>query len=111
MWDRDFREHPYTLAVDRIAAAQWLADSNDFEQAARLLAIGDGAYIVHASADYVTMLSGLIARERARVEEQRGNPGVAQKYYQEFLRRYDRAVPGHQSMVMQAKERVAALSQ
>jgi hypothetical protein len=109
VWARDFKEHPYTLSVDRIAAAQWLADSKDFDQAARLLAIGDGAYLIHASVDYVTMLSGLIAQERARIEEQRGNASGAQEYYREFLRRYDRAVPGHQRMVMQAEARVAAL--
>jgi tRNA A-37 threonylcarbamoyl transferase component Bud32/TolB-like protein/tetratricopeptide (TPR) repeat protein len=109
VWARDFKEHPYTLSVDRIAAAQWLADSKDFDQAARLLAIGDGAYLIHASVDYVTMLSGLIAQERARIEEQRGNASGAQEYYREFLRRYDRAVLGHQRMVMQAEARVAAL--
>ncbi|HSE68913.1 MAG TPA: hypothetical protein VLB12_18105, partial [Gemmatimonadales bacterium] len=111
VWARDFREHPFTLSVDRIAAAQWLADNEDFDQAARLLAIGDGAYLIHAGADYVTMLSGLIARERARIEEERGQPGAAREYYEEFLRRYDRPVPGHQSMVMQAKARVAALGE
>ena len=108
MWARDFREHPYTLLVDRIAAARWLADSKDFDQAARLLAIGDGAYLIHPSADYATMLSGLIARERARIEEQRGNPDAAREYYQEFLRRYDRPVPAHQKMVEDVRGRVAS---
>ncbi len=110
-WDPDFVDHPFTIAVDRIAAARWLADARDFDQAARLLALGDGAYFIHPSVSYSTMVSGLIARERGRIEEQRGNPEPAREYYGEFLRRYDRPVPAHQGMVEDAKARVATLRQ
>ena len=48
-WAPDFVDHPFTIAVDRIAAARWLADARDFDQAARLLALGDGAYFIHPS--------------------------------------------------------------
>ena len=110
-WAPDFVDHPFTIAVDRIAAARWLADARDLDQAARLLALGDGAYFIHPSVSYSTMVSGLIARERGRIEEQRGNPDAAREYYGEFLRRYDRPVPAHQRMVEDAKATVAALRQ
>ena len=109
LWAPAFIEHPFALAVDRIAAARWLADNKDFDQAARLLAVGDGAYLIHPGADYATMLSGLIARERGRIEEQLGHADAARAYYQEFLLRYDRPVPSHRSIVEEAKTKVAAL--
>jgi serine/threonine-protein kinase len=40
----DFTHHPYTIAVDRLAAARWLAASGDADQALRLLTWVDGPY-------------------------------------------------------------------
>ena len=108
-WAPDFVEHPFTIAVDRIAAARWLVDARDLDQAARLLALGDGAYFIHPSVTYSTMVSGLIARERGRIEERLGHAGAAREFYQEFLRRYDRPTPSHRGIVEEAKTKVAAL--
>ncbi|HTG84491.1 MAG TPA: hypothetical protein VL853_06765, partial [Gemmatimonadales bacterium] len=108
-WDPDFAEHPFTIAVDRIAAARWLADARDLDQASRLLTLGDGAYFIHPSAVFSTMVSGLIARERAGIEERLGHAGAARAFYQEFLLRYDRPTPSHRGIVEEAKAKVAAL--
>jgi len=108
-WDPDFAEHPFTIAVDRIAAARWLADARDLDQASRLLTLGDGAYFIHPSAVFSTMVSGLIARERGGIEERLGHAGAARAFYQEFLLRYDRPTPSHRGIVEEAKAKVAAL--
>ncbi|HSR92144.1 MAG TPA: serine/threonine-protein kinase [Gemmatimonadales bacterium] len=108
-WAPDFVDHPFTIAVDRIAAARWLVDARDFDQAARLLALGDGAYFIHPSVSYSTMVSGLIARERGLIEERLGHAGTARAFYQEFLLRYDRPAVSHRGIVEEAKTKVVAL--
>ena len=108
-WAPAFADHPFTIAVDRIAAARWLADARDLDQAGRLLVLGDGAYFIHPSVSYSTMLSGLVALERGRIEERLGHGDAARAFYQEFLRRYDRPTPNHRGIVEEAKTKVVAL--
>jgi hypothetical protein len=105
----DFVAHPYTIAVDRLAAARWLAASGDTEQAARLLTWVDGAYFLHPSTLYSVMLTGLADLERGRIEEQRGHASAARDFYREFLRRYDRPMPNHRQLVEEAKAGIARL--
>jgi tetratricopeptide (TPR) repeat protein/TolB-like protein len=104
-----FTHHPYTFAVDRLAAGRWLAASGKADQAFRLLSFVDGPYFIHPGTVYGLMLTGLIDLERARIEEQRGESGSARKYYREFLRRYDRPVIGHRRLVEEAKAAMARL--
>jgi serine/threonine-protein kinase len=99
----NFMHHPYTIAVDRLAAARWLAASGEADQAFRLLSFVDGPYFIHPTTVYSLMLAGLVDLERGRIEEQRGGSGSARKYYREFLRRYDRPVIGHRRLVDEAK--------
>jgi hypothetical protein len=99
----DFMRHPYTIAVDRLAAARWLAATGDADQAFRLLTWVDGAYLIHPGTVYSVMLTPLVDLERGRIEEQRGRAGSARNYYREFLRRYDRPVSGHRRLVEEAK--------
>jgi len=106
----DFLAHPYTIAVDRLAAARWLAASGDTEQAARLLTSVDGAYFLHPSTLYSLMLTGLVDLERGRIEEQRGHEPAARDYYREFLRRYDRPMPNHRQLVEEAKAGMGRLT-
>jgi serine/threonine-protein kinase len=106
---RDFRPHPYAIAVDRLAAARWLA-SGDPEQALRLLTWVDGPYLLHPGTVYSVMLTGLVDLERGRIEERRGHAGPARNYYREFLRRYDRPVIGHRQLVEEAKAALVRLA-
>ena len=105
-----FTHHPYTIAVDRLAAARWLAASGDADQALRLLTWMDGPYFIHPSAVYSLMLTGMVDLERGRIEEQRGRADSARSYYREFLRLYDRPVIGHRRLVEEAKTAVVRLT-
>lgn len=105
-----FAAHPYTIAVDRLAAARWLAAAGDTDQAARLLIWVDGPFLLHESAAYTIPLTPLITLERARIEERRGNATLAGVYYRDFLRHYDRAVPTHQHLVDEAQTALARLA-
>jgi len=105
----NFKHHPYTIAVDRLAAARWLAASGKADQAFSLLSFVDGPYFIHPGTVYSLMLAGLVDLERGRIEEQRGGSGSARKYYREFLRRYDRPVIGHRRLVDEAKAAMARL--
>jgi len=106
----DFVRHPYTIAVDRLAAARWLAASGDADQALRLLTWVDGPYLLHPSTVYSVMLTGLVDLERGRIEERRGHAGLARNYYREFLRRYDRPVIGHRRFMEEAKTAMVRLT-
>jgi len=106
----DFTRHPYTMAVDRLAAARWLAASGDADQALRLLTWVDGPFFIHPSTVYSVMLTGLVDLERGRIEEQRGRDDSARNYYREFLRRYDRPVIGHRRLVEEAKTAMVRLT-
>jgi outer membrane receptor protein involved in Fe transport len=106
----DFTRHPYTIAVDRLAAARWLAATGDAERALQLLTWVDGPYFIHPSTVYSLMLTPLVDLERGRIEEQKGRAGPARNYYREFLRRYDRPVIGHRRLVEEAKTAVVRLT-
>ena len=103
----DLVDHPFTIAVDRIAGARWLAAAGDPEQAARLLNWIEGPFLLHPSTMYSLMLSGLVARERALLESQRGRDDAARLHYAEFLRVYDRPMPGQRGLVQDARSRLA----
>jgi tetratricopeptide (TPR) repeat protein len=97
----DFAAHPWTMVVDRLAAARWL-QATDPAQALRLLNVVDGAYMVHPSTLYSLMLSGLAGLERARIEARMGHDDLARAHYREFLRIYDHPVPRHATLVAEA---------
>ena len=100
----DFVHHPFTIAVDRLAAAHWLAAAQP-DQALRLLTWVDGPFLLHPSTLVNIMMKGLADRERARIEERRGRTDAARGYYREFLRRYDRPMLAHRAMVQEARVR------
>ncbi len=106
----DFTHHPYTIAVDRLAASRWLAASGEADQALRLLTFVDGFSFIHPSTVYSLMLTGLVDLERGRIEKQRGRAGPARNYYREFLRRYDRPVTRHRPLVEEAKTTITRLT-
>jgi hypothetical protein len=105
-----FVHHPYAIAVDRLAAARWLAGSGDGDQALRLLTVVDGPYLLHPSTPYSIMLTGLVDLERGRIEERSGRNDLALNYYREFLRIYDRPVIAHRPLIEEAKAAVARLT-
>jgi len=48
---------------------------------------------------------------RARIEESRGSDSLAQEYYRQFLRRYDRPMPSQAHLVSESKAALARLQQ
>ena len=99
----DFEQHPYAIAVNRLAAARWLAELGDGAQAARLLAWAEGPYLLHPTTVYSIMLAGLADLERGRIAQRSGQTELAARYYREFLRRYDHPVAAHRQLVAEAK--------
>jgi hypothetical protein len=95
---RGFTSHPYAIAVNRLAAAQWLAATGDADQAARLLTWVDGPFLLHPSEPFSVALTGLVDLERGRIEERRGRAALARTHYREFVSRYDRAGPGQRHL-------------
>ncbi|HEX5634809.1 MAG TPA: hypothetical protein VFX50_16310, partial [Gemmatimonadales bacterium] len=104
-----FRDHPFTIAVDRMVAARWLAHAGGAEEAARLLTWVDGVYFLHPSTPYGAMLRGLAGLERGRIEERRSRADAAAAHYRTFLQQYDQPMPSHRAMVDEARERLARL--
>ena len=70
----------------------------------------DGPYFLHPSTVYSLMLRPLVDLERGRIEEQSGRAGSARNYYREFLRRYDRPMPGHRKLAEEAKAALVRLT-
>ena len=70
----------------------------------------DGPYFLHPSTAYSLMLKPLVDLERGRIEEQNGRAGSARNYYREFLRRYDRPMPGHRKLAEEAKAALVRLN-
>ena len=92
------------IAVHCLAAARWLADSGDPEQAARLLRWVDAPQLLHEGTVYGIMLSGPTYLERARVERRMGRSAQAAEDYREFLRRVDRPTPRYRAHLDEARE-------
>jgi serine/threonine protein kinase/TolB-like protein len=102
--------HAYLSAVDRMVASRLLRSGGDVAGAAQLLVFHEAVLWPAPQTTHANdMLAGLVYLERARLEEQLARPGVARAYYQQFLRRYDRAVPRHRHLVEEARAALARL--
>jgi hypothetical protein len=99
------------IAVHRLAAAQWLGEAGDVEQARRLLRWHDaeGTYIPCALWTLVYTLGAPTYLARARLEEADGDPHRAREYYRQFLRRYDQPMPSQVHLVEEARAALARL--
>jgi hypothetical protein len=95
-----------STAIQRLAAAQWLLQAGELEEAARIARSNDGMewysfqFILH---DVLRAPAYLV---RARVERARGDPGLASRYYQRFLQLYDQPAASRAHLVTEAKEAV-----
>jgi len=98
------------IAVQRLAAAQWLAEAGEAERARRLLRWQDA----NALAGWLFAIQQTLAAPtfllRARLEEQIGDRTRAIQYYGEFLRLYDQPMPSQGHLVEEAKAALARLS-
>jgi len=65
----DFADHPWAIALDRLAGSRWLLAAGRNEEALRLLRWVDGPFFLHPSTGYGLMFSELVRRERKRIEE------------------------------------------
>ena len=99
----------YDIAIHHLAAARWLLASGDTALAARLLMWHEaGQAGTFWAGSEVT--GGLAYLESARLEDARGAPGLADEYYRQFLRRYDRPMPSQLHLVHEAQAAVERLS-
>ena len=96
------------IAIQRLAAAQWLAEAGDLDRAARLLNWYEAPWTGWISI-YRDALGGPTYLARARIEESLGRDSLAQAYYAQFLRRYDRPMPSQLHLVQEAKDGLARL--
>jgi hypothetical protein len=78
----------YLTGLDRLAGSRWLLAARDTAQAARLLTWNE-AWGPVSGAIGGGVFAGMAYLERVRIEDARGNASLAQKYYREFLLRYD----------------------
>ena len=97
--------------MHRLAAARWLAESGDPEQAARLLRWVDGPQLLHEGTVYGIMLSGPTFLERARIERRTGRNTQAAEYFREFLRRVDRPTARYRPQVEEARKALGFVPQ
>ena len=107
---RDCNDFTPSIAVQRLAAAQWLAEAGDVERARRLLRWQDA---VTFDGWLLAFQQGLAAPTfllGARLEEQLGNSERASEYYRQFLRRYDQPMPSQVHLVDEARAAVLRLS-
>jgi tetratricopeptide (TPR) repeat protein/TolB-like protein len=97
------------IAVQRMMAAEWLREGGDVEAARRLLRWQDQRWLGWPW----TFNDGVSAPAfmmRARIEETSGTPRLAREYYQQFLRRYDSAMPSQRPLVLEARAALTRIS-
>ena len=99
------------IGVHRLAAAQWLAEVGDVEQARRLLrwqdiyTFGGWRWTLHEVVAAPTYLA------RGRLEEAAGDPERAREHYQQFLMRYRHPIPSQAHLVEEARQALARLQE
>lgn len=99
-----YSAHPFLTAVHRLAAARWLRRTGSFAQAERLLRFYEA--LSGGEADLYTAnaaLASLAVAERALVATEVGDTSRAIGYWRQFLHRYDRPPPAHQSLLETAR--------
>jgi TolB-like protein len=107
----DYYPHNYSrilMPLSRFAASQWVLASGDTATSARLLTWveadgGPGGWGTF-------LLEGLAELQRARIEDARGHPALAQAHYRQFLTRYDMPMPVNRHLVEEAREALGRLS-
>jgi hypothetical protein len=97
------------IAVQRLAAAQWLAQTGDTERARRLLRWQDA----RSWPGWLYSLNDVLAAPtyftRARIEETLGDTARARRYYRHFLRRYDQPMQSQAHLVEEARSALARM--
>jgi tetratricopeptide (TPR) repeat protein len=97
------------IAVQRLAAARWLQEAGEIEEAVRLLRWQDARHPANLIVGPV--LAGPTFLARARLEEVRGERRRAGEYYRQFLRLYDQPMPSQAHLVEEAKDALAKLGE
>jgi serine/threonine-protein kinase len=102
---------PYVpnIAIQRLAAANWLLEAGDTTEAARLL-------VWHESAQggwnwaFSFATTPLAYLTLARIESVRGDSGAAKAHYDQFLRRYDSPMAAQRYLLDEARVGLARVS-
>jgi len=102
------RRHPYLAGIDRLVLSRWLRDAGRREEAAKVLMWSEAVIAIDGQTAHANaMLAGLAYFERARLEDDLGQPEIARGYYEQFLRRFDMPSPREQYLVEQARAAIA----
>jgi tetratricopeptide (TPR) repeat protein len=113
MADQGCDHYTPELAVNRLAAARWLVEAGEIDEAERLLRWQDAAGLDnHGTLQMVgAALDGPTSFERANLEQARGDRAQAQEYYRRFLQVYDAPMPSQAHMVEEARTALAGHTQ
>jgi serine/threonine-protein kinase len=101
------------MAVNRLAAARWLEEAGDIDEAVRLLRWQDARGTLDQLGTLrivSTALDGPTFFARATLEQARGDRSQAQEYYRRFLQVYDSPMPSQAHMVDEARAALAGLT-
>jgi serine/threonine-protein kinase len=97
------------IAIERLAAAQWLQEAGQVEQGVRLLRYQDAGTWSGWSWTLNNALAAPTALARARLEEAQGEHAIAREHYRLFLQRFDAPVPSLVHLVEQGRAGLARL--
>ncbi|MEX2153864.1 MAG: serine/threonine-protein kinase [Gemmatimonadaceae bacterium] len=86
-----YNEHPYVIAVSRLAAGRWLAAQGANEEALRLLRWFEAEWALDGYRPARRVLFALAALDRARIAEVLGRPEESRRERATVARRYDMA--------------------
>jgi serine/threonine protein kinase len=98
------------IALQRFAAAQWLREAENLEEATNLLRWQEAPDWRGWAWTFGFALDGPTYLARARIEDGRGRDSLAQEYYRQFLRRYDSPMPSQVALVQEARAALARLA-
>ncbi|HEX6050228.1 MAG TPA: serine/threonine-protein kinase [Gemmatimonadaceae bacterium] len=101
-WRSD--SHPFLTAVNRLAAARWLAERGDAASAERLLTWHQAVLFPLRDTREANLIAEPLAYlEQARVADALGRATLARSYYERFLWRYDAPEAAHRHLVDEAR--------
>jgi tRNA A-37 threonylcarbamoyl transferase component Bud32 len=104
-----YSEHPYVLAISRLAAARWLAAEGDTAEATRLLMWFEAEWALDGYRPARRVLAPHALLERARVASASRDVEVARRHFSAFLERYDAPAIPHRHLIDEARAALGAL--
>lgn len=102
-----YEDHPYFIAVCRLAAGRWFREAGRADDAVIPLMWFDAWWALDGYRPARRVLSGLASLELARAARLRGDVETTRLRYAEFLQRYDMPDPGLVPLIEEARRFVS----